>query len=51
MHPWLDRPFNPSSKKPPVDASQTGGAGGFVTNGAWASLRRSCILGRYTRVL
>ena len=30
MRPWLERPFNPSFKKPPVDASQTGGAGGFA---------------------
>ena len=30
MRPWLDRPFNPSFKKLPADASQTGGAGGFA---------------------
>ena len=30
VQPWLDRPFNPQFKKPPVDASQTGGAGSFA---------------------
>ena len=30
MQPWLDSPFNPQYKKPPVDASQTGGAGCFA---------------------
>ena len=30
MRPWLDWPFNPQFKKPPVDASQTGGAGGYA---------------------
>ena len=30
MQPWLDRPFNPQFKKPPVDASQTGGVGGYA---------------------
>ena len=30
MRPWLDKPFNLSFKKPPVDASQTGGVGDFA---------------------
>ena len=30
IQPWLDRPFNPQFKKPPVDASQTGGVGSFA---------------------
>ena len=30
MQPWLDRPFNPQFKKPPVDASQTGGVGRYA---------------------
>ena len=30
IQPRLDRPFNPSFKKPPVDASQTGSAGSFA---------------------
>ena len=30
MQPWLDRLFNPSFEKPLVDASQTGGVGGFA---------------------
>ena len=30
MQPWLDRPFNPLFKNPPIDASQTGCVGGFA---------------------
>ena len=30
IRPWLDRPFNTQFKKPPVDASQTGGVGGYA---------------------
>ena len=30
MQPWLDRSFNSRFKKPPVDASQIGGVGGYA---------------------
>ena len=30
MQPWLDWPFNLQFKKPPVDASQTRGAGVYA---------------------